>query len=418
MKRPIYYTIVVILITVLGLQNCKKENLNPNSNASINQNLSSIQIQNGRLVFNNSKSLDSITFKLNTKSQNYLDTWEKSINFSSYRTYVNNTVTTNWNNFLLDGNKTTPEIKYADLSNFYRVVLNQKGEVMAGDTIYYFTSKTNVYAIHYVGESVLQSTEKALSNHLTKSANVSVRNIALRWDTIFKTSIALSSNSRIEESGPSGANFPGGDAFWQGEFNEGGINYKIVFQANVGSHISSGSFFFDVQNYLTHQSGSSWPIAGQVVSKCSYLTFAIYTQSSGWIQIASPNTWGGLYGDGRNGIQPESNNTTDDIYVDSYSNSNDGWSGNPLQNWQNSGWYPITKVKISGYMYCYGPNYSANGLPQWTYSAPGPDGDAPSGLGICSWGWLNNNSPSGKQYNPDNVDSGTLWENDNLNIGI
>ncbi len=141
------------------------------------------------MVFKNIKSLDSFTYVLNRKSQSYLNTWEQSINFSFYRSYVNYTIVTNWNNFLLDGNKTTP-------------------------------------------------------------------------------------------SDP--ANFPGGDAWWQGEFNEGGINYKIVFQANVATNIS-GRWFIDVQNYLTHQSGSSWPPAGQTVEKCSNVSFQVNINNSVWI---------------------------------------------------------------------------------------------------------------------------------------
>lgn len=254
---------------------------------------------------------------------------------------------------------------------------------MAGDTVYYFTSN-GVSAIYYEGEaqlksaetgivnnnveSQLQSAKTAIGNTLTKSASSKVRNFTLRCDTLAKKTLATNSSQKTEQSGPVDANFPGGDAYWQGQawWAIGGIYYKVVFQANCATNLSGG-WFLDVQNYLTHQSGSNWPLAGQSVQKGTYVTFTIYC-------VNAPYVFNPGYNDYRDKPQPDTDNGKDDIFVDCCPIS--GQNG-LTQRWSNpSSYYQITGVDIYGYMYCDFPDdniCSAPGEGQSCVLEPGID---------------------------------------------
>ena len=185
----------------------------------------------------------------------------------------------------------------------------------------------------------------------------------------------------MAKHGPSGASFPGVDAYWQGGFNEGNFNYKMVFQASVQPNMS-GIWVIDVQNYLTPQSSNNWPLHGAAIEKCTYCYFYIQIEynTQTWYLASYPGVYNEL---NDNQGSPVSNNTKSDLFIDA---DNYQSIGNPYYfPWDGNFGYPITAIRITGYMWCYGPNNGGN-YPMYVYIAPG---DVTSGNGNANQGTLN-----------------------------
>ena len=263
MKKTIYFTIVVFILTMFSLQSCKKENQESKNVASNNQNSSNYQVQNGRLVFNTAAAIDSIVPKLNSLKTSDFNSWENSLHFSSYRTYTHNIDMQNWTTYCINHDTVSPAIEYQKLSDIYDCVLNLKGEVQTKDTVYYFHG-SKIYAIPYDGETNLQSKE-VLVNQSSSSLIENVRSFTLKVDTLkANTAINVKLKGRAFNTAyTSGFTWPNSNT-----------NYNFFFIAQVsGAGLSNyGYSTIYLKNYLEYWNsrwnGGSWNLSGVVCTKC------------------------------------------------------------------------------------------------------------------------------------------------------
>jgi hypothetical protein len=281
MKKTIYYTIVVILLTSLGLQSCKKENINSNTSASNNQISSGLQVQNGRLVFNSIADMNAQIVKYNGKTKSYIDSLESAINFNSNWKTNQNINLKNWTTYCINHDSITPVIPCNIITcSCLSKVINNRGEVKIKDSIYYFTPN-NVYVFLYVNESqvqniekelhsksLAQSFEKELNSQSTSSVLANVRSLPVRTDTI-----PINLNRGNEQ------NFVYADARYQYQWTTNGFPYKIVYQFLITTW--GYNCVANLDNFLQYQQHGSWYAASAGIYKQDYTWFNFGTINQG-----------------------------------------------------------------------------------------------------------------------------------------
>jgi hypothetical protein len=267
MKRKIYVTIAAFAIGLFIMQSCGKENLKTSTSTADAKVNSTYQVENGRLVFNTVSAVDSLASKLSKKSQDELNLWEDSIQFDSYRKYVHKIDMQNWTSYCVNGDTVTEAITYKDLSPSYNCVLNQKGELQIGDSIYYFTEET-VYIIPYKGESALQNTKTELSQ-TTKAMSSGIRSYALEFKPL-KTKITNLKSDAITYGQWGLLN--NGIQYTNGEWDGSGHAFRFVVSAHTETCVLSGHLNVVVNNYLQYfKPAKGWYLAGELCYKTIHL---------------------------------------------------------------------------------------------------------------------------------------------------
>lgn len=210
MKRNLIFIYALFIASLFTFSSCKDSLNEVAADKTAKADHADFTVQNGRLVFKNRQSLEKTLNELRNKGNQFWNSWESKIGFTSYRR----------SGLLNEGNEI---IKGFGFPAYHATLLDKNQTYQIGDTIVFFDNGYQ-YFIPKKDEQLLQK--------LKKQENVDV----LKYKMEAKVTEKSDKNARVAM----GTNSV--DARYQYRFwTDGGSERKIIFEiATVTYYCGSG----------------------------------------------------------------------------------------------------------------------------------------------------------------------------------
>jgi hypothetical protein len=278
--------ITILMIALITLWSCEEKEITLNENAddnyieSVNP-LDNIVVDNDRLVFENPEHFNNCLNTISEMTKEEFDLWETNMGFKSYRTYSNNILNKEWEEFMevSEAGGNVDELKTTELTEMpviLSALTNTKCEYQVGKKIFWL-DKEYEYIIDNQNEELLAELK---INKSTKSSfeDVSVHEVT---KTYAKTNEALKDDNTKSSWH---------DSRYQYQFVYGNHEYKIVFECCAWNYNSWA--VWELKNKFEYKKGSSWPHAGEPVTRTTNVAISLRNcgySACTWNVVLSPN---------------------------------------------------------------------------------------------------------------------------------
>lgn len=265
--------ITILMLALIAFWSCQKEELTLNENAdenyveSINP-LDNVVVNNERLVFEDSEHFNNCLNTISEMTKEEFDLWETNLGFKSYRTYSNNILNKEWEEFMAvsEAGGNVDELTTTELTEMpviLSALTNTKCEYQVGKKIFWL-DKEYEYIIDNKNEDLLAELK---INKSTKSSfeGVYVHEVT---KTYAKTNEALKDDNTKSDWH---------DSRYQYQFVYGNHEYKIVFECCAWNYNSQA--YWELKNKSEYKKGSSWPHAGEPVTRTTNATVSLKNYS-------------------------------------------------------------------------------------------------------------------------------------------
>lgn len=262
--------ITILMFALIAFWSCEKEeitvkeDLNSNYVESSNP-LDLIVLENDRLVFESNEHFNNCLNEIAKMNDEELDLWETSLGFKSYRTYSNNIIKKEWEEFMAvsEAGGNVDELEDTELTEMPEILsalANTECEYQVGTKIFWL-NKEYEYIIDNQNEELLTEIKK------NKSAKSSFDGVHVHkvTKTYAKTNEALKDDKTKSDWH---------DSRYQYQFKFENHEYKMVFECCVWDY-NGRNGYYEVRNKFEYKKGSSWKHAGQIVTRKTNITVSI-----------------------------------------------------------------------------------------------------------------------------------------------
>lgn len=259
------------MLALITFWSCEKEEIkvnettNENYVESVNP-LDHVMISKDRLVFEDAEHFKNCLDVLSQMTDDELDRWEESMGFQSYRTYSNNIINKEWEEFMTvseaGGNTDAlPTTKITDMPKAVSALVNCTCEYQVGEKIIWINEGYE-YIIDNLDEEILNKVKQ------DKSTKASYEGVQV--NEIKRTFLTTAENNNSTKGWQ--------DARYQYQFSLSGHTYKFVFECCVWRLTYSD--IVEVRNkfeYLKKRTLARdyWAHAGQSVSRYTNVTVTV-----------------------------------------------------------------------------------------------------------------------------------------------
>ncbi len=256
--------ITILMLSLITFWACEKEEINLNENVEENyvesaNPLDYVVVSNDRLVFEDSVHFNNCLNAIAEMNDEELNAWEASLGFKSYRTYSNNILKKEWEEFMAvseSGGNTDelPTTEFTDMPKMISAISNTDCEYQIGKRLLWI-NKEYEYIIDNLNEELLSKVKQGESNKSSCEG--------LYIHKITKTILGVNK----ETSGSNTKNWS--DSRYQYQFNYSGHTYKFVFECIVWDYYNYKVEIRNKFEYLKKRTLARdyWARAGETVDR-------------------------------------------------------------------------------------------------------------------------------------------------------
>jgi len=250
--------ITILMFALIAFWSCEKKEITLNESAdesyveSVNP-LDYVVVNNNRLVFADSVHFINCLNAISELTKEELDLWETNLGFKSYRTYSNNILNKEWEEFMIVSEAG------GNADELTTTVLTEMPVILS--------TLTNIDCEYQVGEKIIWLNNEC--EYIINSKNEDLL-VKLKQDNFIKDSNEevlihkiTKTYAKINEEHFDDNTKDWQDARYQYQFVYGDHEYKFVFECCTWDLYYTG--VLQVRNKFEYKKGSSWPHAGELV---------------------------------------------------------------------------------------------------------------------------------------------------------